>query len=107
FFSSRRRHTSSRRDWSSDVCSSDLGGGGSWGRGRLRRRWGLIRWSMMGGRRVFIVGGVGRGVRRGRRRRRVRLIWRRRKRGGRKIGRASCRERVWRAGVGGSATEEG
>src|SRR5699024_11392519 len=25
FFSSRRRHTSSRRDWSSDVCSSDLG----------------------------------------------------------------------------------
>src|SRR5699024_11817078 len=26
FFSSRRRHTSSKRDWSSDVCSSDLGG---------------------------------------------------------------------------------
>src|SRR6478672_10235873 len=26
FFSSRRRHTSSDRDWSSDVCSSDLGG---------------------------------------------------------------------------------
>src|SRR6266513_5513067 len=25
FFSSRRRHTSSNRDWSSDVCSSDLG----------------------------------------------------------------------------------
>src|SRR5215469_16715504 len=25
FFSSRRRHTSSLRDWSSDVCSSDLG----------------------------------------------------------------------------------
>src|SRR5207249_8130283 len=24
FFSSRRRHTSSKRDWSSDVCSSDL-----------------------------------------------------------------------------------
>src|SRR5699024_479029 len=24
FFSSRRRHTSARRDWSSDVCSSDL-----------------------------------------------------------------------------------
>src|SRR5699024_3888277 len=23
-FSSRRRHTSSKRDWSSDVCSSDL-----------------------------------------------------------------------------------
>ena len=30
FFSSRRRHTRLRRDWSSDVCSSDLevkGGG--------------------------------------------------------------------------------
>src|SRR5438105_15165547 len=26
FFSSRRRHTSSTRDWSSDVCSSDLWG---------------------------------------------------------------------------------
>src|SRR5699024_12053929 len=24
FLSSRRRHTSSQRDWSSDVCSSDL-----------------------------------------------------------------------------------
>src|SRR2546428_7065433 len=24
FFSSRRRHTRSDRDWSSDVCSSDL-----------------------------------------------------------------------------------
>src|SRR2546428_9138223 len=32
FFSSRRRHTRSDRDWSSDVCSSDLvtvGGGPS------------------------------------------------------------------------------
>src|SRR3989440_5691283 len=26
FFSSRRRHTRSDRDWSSDVCSSDLPG---------------------------------------------------------------------------------
>src|SRR5699024_11303562 len=25
FFSSRRLHTRSKRDWSSDVCSSDLG----------------------------------------------------------------------------------
>src|SRR5207249_11958876 len=25
FFSSRRRHTRSKRDWSADVCSSDLG----------------------------------------------------------------------------------
>src|SRR5699024_12091643 len=29
FFSSRRRHTRSKRDWSSDVCSSDLGPGSS------------------------------------------------------------------------------
>src|SRR6266542_3066464 len=27
FFSSRRRHTRCYRDWSSDVCSSDLEGG--------------------------------------------------------------------------------
>src|SRR5690606_41078513 len=27
FFSSRSRHTSFSRDWSSDVCSSDLGAG--------------------------------------------------------------------------------
>src|SRR5699024_11837717 len=27
FLSSRRRHTRSKRDWSSDVCSSDLGKG--------------------------------------------------------------------------------
>src|SRR5204862_4625538 len=29
FFSSRRRHTRSLRDWSSDVCSSDLKTGGA------------------------------------------------------------------------------
>src|SRR5690606_39665845 len=27
FFASRRRHTRFSRDWSSDVCSSDLSGG--------------------------------------------------------------------------------
>src|SRR6266498_3156430 len=41
FFSSRRRHTRCGRDWSSDVCSSDLGGPGS----RRPRRWrGWCRW---------------------------------------------------------------
>src|SRR5690606_32769921 len=30
FFSSRRRHTRFSRDWSSDVCSSDLGVRASW-----------------------------------------------------------------------------
>src|SRR3712207_9005212 len=33
FFSSRRRHTRYWRDWSSDVCSSDLGPGGGGVRG--------------------------------------------------------------------------
>src|SRR5207249_6808024 len=31
FFSSRRRHTRSKRDWSSDVCSSDLASRRGWG----------------------------------------------------------------------------
>src|SRR5699024_11337444 len=30
-FSSRRRHTRSKRDWSSDVCSSDLDDTRKWG----------------------------------------------------------------------------
>src|SRR2546429_6755803 len=33
FFSSRRRHTRCSRDWSSDVCSSDLGSESNSGRG--------------------------------------------------------------------------
>src|SRR5699024_3981960 len=37
FFSSRRRHTRSKRDWSSDVCSSDLSCGRRT-RGWSRRR---------------------------------------------------------------------
>src|SRR6266542_196274 len=41
FFSSRRRHTRCYRDWSSDVCSSDLGAGG--GRAGLDVRLGAIR----------------------------------------------------------------
>src|SRR2546429_7123501 len=40
FFSSRSRHTRCSRDWSSDVCSSDLGtastfGAHSWDAGRV------------------------------------------------------------------------
>src|SRR6266403_6341015 len=51
FFSSRRRHTRSLRDWSSDVCSSDLPAAGLLGsyarrrslcrRGQCRQRSGL------------------------------------------------------------------
>src|SRR6266700_6282316 len=72
FFSSRRRHTSFSRDWSSDVCSSDLTGlnrsfgrrhgdvvsrGGA-GRGRIGGRGGGDRRGRTGGR----GGGGGRGV---------------------------------------------
>src|ERR1039457_7294778 len=35
FFESRRRHTRLQGDWSSDVCSSDLDGGGAHGVGGL------------------------------------------------------------------------
>src|SRR5947209_19365302 len=35
FFSSRRRHTRYWRDWSSDVCSSDLMSTGRWSSGYL------------------------------------------------------------------------
>src|SRR5690625_650589 len=35
FFSSRRRHTIWPRDWSSDVCSSDLGGAGEYDPGQV------------------------------------------------------------------------
>src|SRR3989442_13532770 len=37
FFSSRRRHTRCGRDWSSDVCSSDLSSS-SWARADWRKR---------------------------------------------------------------------
>src|SRR5207248_6755484 len=38
FFSSRRRHTRSYGDWSSDVCSSDLSRANATGRGVGRAR---------------------------------------------------------------------
>src|SRR5207248_6245425 len=100
FFSSRRRHTISYGDWSSDVCSSDLvrsdrdhaaiaraaGGGvrtsaaGIVGAGALGMRRAEPAIKVIAGRSAQCagVGGVG------------------------QIGRASCRERVWRAGVVGA-----
>src|SRR5204862_2847087 len=42
FFSSRRRHTRSLRDWSSDVCSSDLGQGDASALRSPAGRWVLI-----------------------------------------------------------------
>src|SRR5215203_5457501 len=71
FFSSRRRHTRYWRDWSSDVCSSDLmpflpG----WG------KWVLVVGAAAGGVAADDEGQVS-----------ARRKWR-------EIGRASCRERV-------------
>src|SRR5207245_6383055 len=70
FFSSRRRHTRCYRDWSSDVCSSDLSAA------RLRSALdGVVQVPLRG------HGQVGQAAAR-------------RQRGRDQIGRASCRERV-------------
>src|SRR5690349_22924771 len=99
FFSSRRRHTSSLRDWSSDVCSSDL----------------LVAL----GDRVLVVGveqqeigpeagyRIARNVRRNRdglRRDRIGGARRQRRRKRNEIGRASCREREYISIVGAAYT---
>src|SRR5437870_5710969 len=81
FFSSRRRHTRWPRDWSSDVCSSDL----------PRPIAGLLRHRRSGGRpphRSPAGGGPGPG----------RCPRRAAPHGPGEIGRASCRERGWVAG---------
>src|SRR5207247_4056628 len=89
FFSSRRRHTRSTRDWSSDVCSSDLATRFRFPACRLRdartpRHQALRR----------------------RDRQSVPGFWPAIA-GWQKIGRASCRERVWISGGGGSWKETG
>src|SRR5699024_12219654 len=70
FFSSRRRDTSSKRDWSSDVCSSDL----------LDAAWGNSHEE------IYILGEW----KRGKRKRHPSVIST-----ADEIGRASCREREW------------
>src|SRR5205807_4791564 len=52
FFSSRRRHTSLQGDWSSDVCSSDLG------RVRPGSSGLLSRWSLRGVALLYLGGMV-------------------------------------------------
>src|SRR5437868_13588795 len=74
FFSSRRRHTRSKRDWSSDVCSSDLE---RVGRGRLG--W-ASPYSAQRERKLHHLE--------------------------QKIGRASCRERVWISEVAASLKQQ-
>src|SRR5207249_6098391 len=92
FFSSRRRHTRSKRDRSSDVCSSDLGGPGG----------GVSLWSARPPDRA--PGASGR-IRAGLRRRVGERHGARPGAGAGEIGRASCRERG-EMGVGGGAVKE-
>src|SRR5207249_9458839 len=99
-----RRHTRSKRDWSSDVCSSDLLHGGVAVDERLRNRPGVAEQGgelvVAGGERVREPGEPGeRGADalrcvRQRRRQRVEAL---RQLG--EIGRASCRERGWSTGA--------
>src|SRR5207248_3863216 len=93
FFSSRRRHTRSYGDWSSDVCSSDLGESTP-----LRRRLEIANYR--GG---FAPSAS---VMKSERRSceplaREMWPWPVVSSASRKIGRASCRERVEREGVDG------
>src|SRR5690606_40461557 len=93
FFSSRRRHTRFSRDWSSDVCSSDLAVPAA-----ARRPLEPVR--RRGLRLALLVLMTGLGV----------AGWLYRAGGAdaaaapdpdAKIGRASCRERVWSGGAAG------
>src|SRR5688500_20240090 len=84
FVSSRRRHTRLQGDWSSDVCSSDLGP-------RAVRGY---RHDLSGAQRQHHKnsGNGSEGTE----------LWRRIVKKLLEIGRASCRERVERGGVGGA-----
>src|SRR5207253_7754577 len=95
FFSSRRRHTRWPRDWSSDVCSSDL-------TGKTTAVVELIRQAVRGGERVLVCAPSNLAVDNVLERllaageRAIRLGH-----PAREIGRASCRERVECSGGGG------
>src|SRR5205809_2046508 len=85
FFSSRRRHTRCSRDWSSDVCSSDLPSHGMLIAGGTE----LLNWFRLGVAapdHVVDLAGI-------EELKRIAIE-------GDKIGRASCRERVEISGVG-------
>src|SRR5438874_13822736 len=96
FFSSTRRHTRSLRDWSSDVCSSDLGNCGVW----CARVYRLLRplLFLLPPEAAHAVAGA--------------PLWAwsrlaRKPRAREEIGRASCRERVEVWGGGGGVGEKG
>src|SRR5436305_14998758 len=83
FFSSRRRHTRCGRDWSSDVCSSDLPFPVCAGTGAGH---GILRWT------APVPAHTGNGAQSSY--------------GAGEIGRASCRERVGMSGGGESLKEK-
>src|SRR5690606_40435749 len=88
FFSSRRRHTRFSRDWSSDVCSSDLG------TGTVVQRWTTVPVPYGRSDAETFVEQVERNWAEG-----TALNWAVRNPEDRsvvEIGRASCRERQWR-----------
>src|SRR5204862_3277832 len=58
FFSSRRRHTRSLRDWSSDVCSSDLPVERAIGEGQAEVEVRLVRTARLRGRVTSDVDGA-------------------------------------------------
>src|SRR5688500_20206159 len=83
FFSSRRRHTRLQGDWSSDVCSSDLGA-----EERMKRfAWLKVDWPIL-----YLQQHVGRKLAV----KRLQVFVSRS--GAVEIGRASCRERVEMSG---------
>src|SRR5699024_11694435 len=89
FFSSRKRHTISKRDWSSDVCSSDLTG---YFMAKVMRTAVpaaalIVSYILF----VHLLGGQ------------LQLNHAQTS----KIGRASCRERVWGSGVHGRVQKDG
>src|SRR5690349_23560429 len=98
FFSGRRRHTRPLRDWSSDVCSSDLlqasRGGGAGRRARLVAR-GLAARRAVAAQGLLILLGDPLDL--------TPQLGRERRGGGglaTEIGRASCRVREWVVGEG-------
>src|SRR5262245_63802481 len=92
FFSSRRRHTRCLSDWSSDVCSSDLGFCSRRGRHNWRYRWWRRRWQRR-------RGGGGGGAQDANRNSTAPRVGNPSADFMREIGRASCRERRGSTGV--------
>src|SRR5207249_7399746 len=99
FFSSRRRHTRSKRDWSSDVCSSDLLEQVTilWQTDEVRSIRPSVADEIRQGLWFFersLIGALGE----------LAGDWKERFPAA-QIGRASCRERVWGAGGGGTVED--